>query len=342
MADKTTRTRSFGPELLGVLTIVAFAAIGFQKKNPQAQRPGDALVRAGDEIVVCGQLFHTTAPVVLWMDPGGYDAYRTESRFVPFENSEWEKARQVSKDLTTPSRFGLRTGLLSPEEIERVRGGGWDLATLQAKVDQFVLHYDVAGVSKNCFKTLHDLRCLSVHFMLDVDGTLYQTLDLKERAWHATTSNTRSIGIEIANIGAYSKGDDPALQKWYAKGDDGKVRLKLPANSGVRTANFEGAPDRNELVEGEVQGKTLLQYDLTPQQYDTLIKLTATLCRIFPKINCDYPRDANGKLIAQKLPDEELKKYQGILGHYHIQTNKVDPGPALQWDRLIGGAKALR
>ena len=39
--------------------------------------------------------------------------------------------------------------------------------------------------------------------MLDLDGTIYQTLDLKERAWHATTSNSRSVGIEIANIGAY-------------------------------------------------------------------------------------------------------------------------------------------
>ena len=34
--------------------------------------------------------------------------------------------------------------------------------------------------------------------MLDVDGTIYQTLDVKERAWHATTSNTRAVGIEIA------------------------------------------------------------------------------------------------------------------------------------------------
>ena len=50
---------------------------------------------------------------------------------------------------------------------------------------------------------LHDLRGLSVHFMLDLDGTIYQTLDLKEGAWHATVANGRSIGIEIANIGAY-------------------------------------------------------------------------------------------------------------------------------------------
>ena len=37
-------------------------------------------IRKGDEIVICGQYFHTGAPVVLWTDPGGYDAYRTERR----------------------------------------------------------------------------------------------------------------------------------------------------------------------------------------------------------------------------------------------------------------------
>jgi len=36
-----------------------------------------------------------------------------------------------------------------------------------------------------------------------------------------------------------------------------------------------------------------------------------------------------------------VKSYQGILGHYQVQTNKVDPGPAFQWDRLITGARDL-
>ncbi|MGA2699640.1 MAG: hypothetical protein ABSH35_00895 [Isosphaeraceae bacterium] len=68
---------------------------------------------------------------------------------------------------------------------------------------------------------------------------------------------------------------------------------------------------------------------------------TATLCKLFPKILCDYPRDAAGALVRAKLPDPELVRYQGILGHYHVQTNKVDPGPAFQWDRLIKGARGL-
>jgi len=30
-----------------------------------------------------------------------------------------------------------------------------------------------------------------------------------------------------------------------------------------------------------------------------------------------------------------------VLGHYHIQTNKNDPGPAFQFDLVIDGARRL-
>jgi N-acetyl-anhydromuramyl-L-alanine amidase AmpD len=305
--------------------------------------PGKPLVRTGDEIVVAGQLFHTGTRVVTWMDPGGYDAYRVERRFSPIADSSWEKTKETVKGLNTPNRYGMRRAGLSDAEVEQVRGGGWELAKLQSIVDQFVLHFDVCGISKACFNVLHDHRDLSVHFMLDLDGTIYQTLDLKERAWHATTSNDRSVGIEIANMGAYANTDMKALDEWYQRDASGHVYIKVPASLGdpmFKVKNFTARPARPDLVRGNVQGQDLQQYDYTPEQYAALTKLTATLCKVFPKIRCDYPRDASGQLVLKKLPDDELKKYAGVIGHYHIQTNKTDPGPALQWDRLINDARA--
>ena len=304
-------------------------------------KPGTPLKRLGDEIVVCGQLFHTGTPVVLWTDPGGYDAYRIDKRFGPLDEAGWEATAKAGK-VRSPNRYGTRTRGLSPAMLEKVRGGGWELGDLQKVVDQFVIHFDARGTSKKCFEVLHDMRGLSVHFMLDLDGTLYQTLDLKESAWHATISNNRSIGIEIANIGAFpSQGKNP-LDAWYAKGPDGKTVLTLPgpaAKEGLRNHSVALGPARNEPIVGEVQGQSLIQYDLTAQQYETLARLTATLCTIFPKIKCDYPRDSAGTLITRKLPEPDFAAYQGLLGHYHVQTNKVDPGPAFQWDRLIKEAK---
>jgi len=293
-------------------------------------------------MVAAGQFVHTGTPVVLWMDPGGYDAYRVERRFSLFDESSWETSKVAVKSLTTPNRYGLRGNVLSHDEVERVRGGGWDLSLLQEKVDQLVIHFDASGTSRQCFQALHDVRGLSVHFMLDLDGTIYQTLDLKERAWHATSSNSRSIGIEIANVGAYPPAQAENLREWYQPDASGQVRIVVPArlgDGGVRTPGFVGRPAQPEPVVGAVQGMELLQYDLTPQQHRALIKLTASLCQVFPRIQCDYPRDGSGKVLTKKMPDEELQRYRGILGHFHIQTDKVDPGPAFQWDRLVDGAR---
>ncbi|MBC7834469.1 MAG: N-acetylmuramoyl-L-alanine amidase [Phycisphaerales bacterium] len=305
--------------------------------------PGTAMARQGDEIVVCGQLFHTGAPVVLWTDPGGYDAYRTEKRFVPWEGAAWSPGSGPE----TPNRYGLRRVDLSKDEFEQVRGGGWDLATLRRVVSQFVIHYDVCGTSRQCFRVLHDVRGLSVHFMLDIDGTIYQTLDVKERAWHATTSNDCGVGIEIANIGAYPVREDGAvpevLAEWYGRDDAGPF-ITLPewmGDGGVRTAGFVGRPSRAEMVVGEVQGSRLAQYDMTDAQYDSLIKLTATLCTVLPRIECDYPRNDRGELVRAKLDDAALAEYRGLIGHFHITENKTDPGPAFDWERVVRGAKEL-
>ncbi|MDW8310443.1 MAG: peptidoglycan recognition family protein [Verrucomicrobiales bacterium] len=309
-----------------------------------APRIGSFLPRNGDEIVAAGRYIHTGTRVVLWTDPGGYDAYRVERRFAPLEEADWETTRQKVPALETPNRYNLRKAGLTPEEIERVRGGGWDLPLLQRVVDQFVIHYDVCGTARQCFKVLHDLRGLSVHFMLDLDGTIYQTLDLKERAWHATTSNSRSIGIEIANMGAYASPTNRTLLEWYQKDPDGRTRITIPpqfGDGGIRTPNFVGRPARNEPVRGVVQGRELWQYDYTPEQYRALAHLIAALCKTFPKIKCDYPRDAEGKLIPHKLDDATLQSYQGLIGHFHIQTNKTDPGPAFDWDWVVTEARRL-
>jgi N-acetyl-anhydromuramyl-L-alanine amidase AmpD len=320
----------------GVLVFTLLAA-----RAAFAGEPGQPAPREGDEIVVCGQFFHTGSKVVLWMDPGGYDAYRVERRYVPLDQAGW---RASSAHLSSPSRYAMRKGSLSPAQVERFRGGGWDLPTLQSHIDQFVLHYDVEGCSRACFEVLHDRAGLSIHFMLDLDGTIYQTIDLKEEAWHATSSNDRSVGVEIANIGAYTNGEENPMDTWFKKGADGKETITIPAKFGANpewTPHFQGHPARREPVTGEVQGKQLRQFDYTPQQYKALVKLTATLCTIFPKIKCDYPREADGKLMTHKLPGPELKNYQGVLGHYQIQTDKLDPGPALQWDYIIDNARAI-
>lgn len=315
----------------GLLTFAFICSVGCRATGPYG-RPGEPLDRLGDEIVVCGQLVHTGAPVVLWMDPGGYDAYRAECRFTP------DQPMPTSAVSSSATRYGTFRRHLPDEAVRQVREQGWNLPLLQDWVDLFVVHYDVCGTSRRCFEVLQDRRGLSVHFMLDVDGTIYQTLDLKERAWHAGTANDRSVGIEIANIGAYP--DMQTLDKWYARDALGRTYVTFPTRlgaSGVRQSEFVARPARNEVVTGKINGRRLYQYDLTDAQYDSLIKLTATLCQVLPRIRPDYPRDAEGRLRTSVLSDEEIAGFSGLLGHWHITERKVDPGPAFDWDRVVDG-----
>lgn len=299
--------RAFAPTCL---LLALFAVLSGCRTATSGTRPRTA----GDEIIVAGQRFHTGTRVITWRDPGGYDAYRAGK-----------------------GGAGYTPRTLSPAAARAAT----PLAAMQATIDQFVLHYDVCGLSKICFNVLQQ-RGLSTHFLLDIDGTIYQTLDLQEKAAHATVANNRSIGIEIANIGAYPIGDIKAINDWYQRDAAGNPFIRVPAriaDPGIYTKPFTGRPARSFVVRGQIQGTTLQQCDFTPEQYAALSKLIATLSRVLPKIKCDYPRDALGRLITRKLPDATLEKYQGVLGHYHIQDNKFDPGPALQWEQLIQAAR---
>ena len=327
--------RKLSLALLGMLGLLLSACTS-------GPRVGDVLARRGDEIVVAGQFFHTGAPVVLWTDPGGYDAYRIDRRFARPDRAAWDAEGSTLK---SPYRFGTRFEKdLDADTLARVRAGGWTLEELQERVDQFVLHYDVCGTSRTCFRVLHDMRGLSVHFLIDIDGTIYQTLDVQERAWHATISNDRSVGVEIAHIGAYGIEEEDPLDRWYAIDERGP-RITIPpdqGDGGVRDRRASFRPARRELITGEVQGRVLRQYDFTPEQYESLARLSAALSVALPAIRLDAPRDDSGRVVTRELSPQDWSRFGGILGHFHIQANKVDPGPAMDWEGLLRRARALR
>ncbi|MFT4538341.1 MAG: N-acetylmuramoyl-L-alanine amidase [Planctomycetota bacterium] len=282
----------------------------------------------GTEIVVCGLRYDIGTPVVLWTDPGGYDANSTRLHFAastpggtaPADGELRYQPGRVDRDTKIP--------LVRPSD---------SLDRLAGVVDQFVIHYDVCGTSRRCFKVLHDMRGLSVQFMLDLDGTIYQTLDLVHQAWHASQANTRSIGIEIANIGAYPAGDSATLDQWYVETARGaQVRIPLSrAGGGQRNATASLQPRYPRRVHGRIHERDLVMYDLTTQQYAALAKLSAKLCQLFPRIRPEVPRAADGRVLMGKMTPEAWRDFSGILGHFHLTTRKVDPGPAFAWEPYL-------
>jgi hypothetical protein len=122
----------------------------------------------GTAIIAAGQPFDVGRTVVLWNDDQGFNAY--EKRCIDQSGG----CCDVDSD-----RYGIRKGLTSRS-----------IDVLQGIVSQFVLHFDGCVNSRSCFKSMHNRTrpgggngCgLSAHFMIDTDGTIYQTLDLVERA----------------------------------------------------------------------------------------------------------------------------------------------------------------
>jgi N-acetylmuramoyl-L-alanine amidase len=282
---------------------------------------------AGSAIVVCGEYLDIRTPVVLWNDPGGYDATSTELAFPDDPPAEPPQGLRYA-----PGRTRADGASVAPDG---------DRAALGRVVDQFVLHYDACGTSRRCFQVLHDRRGLSVHFLLDLDGTLYQTLDLVHTAWHARQANARSVGVEIAHPGAFAP-DSAEFGRWYAVDDQGP-RLVLPESigpSGLRTPGFVARPRRHEPVRGRVQGQELVQYDYTAEQYRALWFLCLGLHRVFPRLALALPRDGRGLVRDRVLPEPEFERFRGILGHHHVSAEKTDPGPAFDWSELPAQVEA--
>ena len=77
---------------------------------------------------------------------------------------------------------------------------------------QFVNHWDATLSSEACARIINK-RGLSMHFLIDNDGTIYQMLDIQHVAWQAGAKswNNAGIGVEISNA-FYLK-----YQNWYKK-----------------------------------------------------------------------------------------------------------------------------
>ena len=221
--------------------------------NPTPPHP-----RHGDEIAVAGEFLHTHVSnrVIQWFDPGGFDAYDPNPP-LPADVAPGASpalAAERGGDLVPVPRHGTR----------RIGGPNGELVTsaadLERALTQLVVHYDGCGRSRDCFRALHDERGLSCHFLIDADGRVYQTLDVIERAWHATSANDASVGVELAHEGAFVEGEAPF---------------------------DENAP---AVVRGDVNGKSLAQRPFTDAQYESLARLAATLIARFPLMTNEHPR----------------------------------------------------
>ena len=165
----------------------------------------------------------------------------------------------------------------------------------------FVNHWDVCLSAESCAKVLNK-RGISVHFLIDNDGTIYQMLDTQHKAWHAGIAkypggNEKGIGVEISNA-YYTK-----YQSWYEK---------------------NGFGSRPIIEDAEVHGRHLEHFlGFYPEQLKALQALWKAV-HIGIGIPLEYPELKDGSLNTGVDKDCERGKFHGFCNHYNITKNKID------------------
>ncbi len=163
----------------------------------------------------------------------------------------------------------------------------------------FVNHWDVCLNSTSCASVLNR-RGISVHFLIDNDGTIYQALDMQHGAWHAghVRSNRASVGVEISN--AYY----PKYQDWYVK---------------------NGFSERPIVEDAWVHGEELDPFlGFYPVQIEALKALWKAIHQS-AGVELQTPLDQNTNKTSTKYYQDALySNYSGFVSHYHISKKKID------------------
>jgi len=162
----------------------------------------------------------------------------------------------------------------------------------------FVNHWDVCLSSRSCQRVL-DKRGASVHFLIDNDGTIYQTLDMQHGAWHAGSErvNRASVGVEISNA-YYTK-----YQSWYEK---------------------NGFGPRPTVDDAWVHGSKLKEHtDFYPVQIEALKALWKAIHNA-AEIPYEAPQNQFGSTSTKYEQDVKYGNFSGFISHYHVSKNKID------------------
>jgi len=166
------------------------------------------------------------------------------------------------------------------------------------KIRLFTNHWDVCLSSRSCQSVLNK-KGISVHFMIDNDGTIYQSIDMQHACWHASSerANRASVGVEISNA-YYLK-----YQDWYIKNGHGQRAL---------------------VENSRCHGKDLDPYlDFYPVQIRALKALWKAIHEGL-EIPYEAPLSQFGNTSTNYEQNVKYGDFKGFVSHYHVAKNKKD------------------
>lgn len=143
----------------------------------------------------------------------------------------------------------------------------------------------------------------STHFIVDVDGTIYQVLDLAFAAPHSQDPaiDGRSVAIELVN---------PVLLEKSGALPDGAERPK---------------------AKGRMQGEDIEQWGYSQSQLTSVEALVKGLAVLLPQVQRKVPTDVTANVPRAAV---DLAGFAGIVGHHHVTRKALDPSVGFPWERI--------
>lgn len=271
--------------------------------------------KVSGQVIIGGQAFATEAPIVNfrdWLNGNPWDGTRntlvvTKTDPNPFA----QPGAKVGPDggwlpykPDSPRSFTARCQPRPALRQDKWKGG-WHAPYDAAKkvIRQFMIHHDGCTTADMTYSVIQNERGLSCHFLVDNDGTVFQTLDLALEGWHGSELCPESIGVELCN-----RGDAARFPTDYARARGKEVRNITPC---------------------KINNATIKSYDFTAAQKESMIRLSRALIRLLPNLPAEYPQSSPGVQMWNTIGVLSSLRFSGFIGHYHLTTNKWDPGP---WD----------
>ena len=261
--------------------------------------------RPSGNLIIGNQTIHIDAPVVNYTEGPRWDATSPMCQLT-------ENDPRPACTFNAALKGQVPYGPLPKPYVQRYTsrpalrryGNNPPMDAVKAVIRQFVVHHDGCSSSDMAFGVMQNERGLSCHFLIDNDGTIFQTIDLALAAYHAAEWNFGSIGVELCN-----RGDVKLDANYYSSGKHGPDRKPVPCR---------------------INGHTFLAFEFTKLQMDSFQRLARALQRLLPNIPAEYPQASPGIQHWDTLPQQGPSGsfgFSGYIGHYHLTGQKWDPGP---------------
>lgn len=175
-----------------------------------------------------------------------------------------------------------------------------------AQITQCVMHHTVTYTAKQAYVGLVG-RGLSVNFLVDDDenedgcATVYQCLMIKDIGYSQKPVNHLGPGIEICY--RPEAWQDPSLY----------------SEKNIKNFNVKN----HDIILEKIHNMNLKVFKPTQAQLNSCARIAFGINKLCPNVKLEFPKNELGEY--SKTTINNVEKYSGLLGHYNITNQKIDP-----------------